>query len=71
MTLMCTYFKAKTDVAQNLIHHFFVTLTVRGPFHKKYFKRKKYGGTGLIFEKRKLCMQDLSKEGKQPAVVIL
>ena len=38
MTQMCTYFKTKTDAAQNLIDKFFLTLTVRGPFHKKDFK---------------------------------
>ena len=46
---MCMYFNKKTDVAQNLI--FFLTLTIRGSFHRKDFKLKKYGGTGLIFEK--------------------
>ena len=35
---MCTYFNTKTDVAQNLIDYFFVTLTVGGPFHRKDFK---------------------------------
>ena len=35
---MCKYFKTETDAAQNLIDDFFLTLTVRGPFHKKYFK---------------------------------
>ena len=38
MTYMCTYFKIKTDVAQNLIDDFFLILTVRGTFHKKDFK---------------------------------
>ena len=33
---------------------------------------KKYGGTGLVSEKkRKLCMKNLMKERKQPPVVIL
>ena len=45
------YFKTKTDVSQNLIDNFFLTLTVRGPFHRKDFKLKKYGGMGLISEK--------------------
>ena len=36
---MCMYFKAETDVAQNLINDFFFpTLTVREPFHRKDFK---------------------------------
>ena len=38
ITQMCTYFKTKTDVAQNLIHVFFLTLAVRRPFHRKDFK---------------------------------
>ena len=35
---MCTNLKRDTDVAQNLIDDFFLTLTVRGPFHRKDFK---------------------------------
>ena len=35
---------------------FFLTLPVGGPFHKKGFKKKMYGGMGLISEKREaLC----------------
>ena len=41
---MCTYFKTKTDVAQNLIDDFFLTLTVRGPFHKKLISEALYAG---------------------------
>ena len=51
---------------------FFLTLTVRGPFHRKDFKSTKYGGTGLISEKkRKFFTENLTKERKQPPVVIL
>ena len=42
-----------------------------GPFHRKGFKWKKYGVTGLVSEKNKLCMQNLTKECKQPPVVTL
>ena len=35
---MCTNFNAKTDVAQSLDDEIFLTLTARGPFHKKDFK---------------------------------
>ena len=38
---MCTYFKIETDVVQNLIDNFFLS-------------EKKYGGTGLISEKKVL-----------------
>ena len=31
-------FKTETDVAQNLIDDFFLTLTVRGPFQSKDFR---------------------------------
>ena len=48
---MCTYFNTKTDVAQNLIDDFFLTLTVRGPSHKKDLKLKKNEGTELISQK--------------------
>ena len=43
--------KTETDVAQNLIDDFFLTLTVRGTFHRMDFKWKKIGGTGLLSEK--------------------
>ena len=58
---MCTYFKTKTDVTQNLIDEFFfLTLTVRGPFHRKDFKWKKYGGTGLISAKTEALYVELN-----------
>ena len=51
---------------------FFLTLTVRGPFSKKDFKWKKYMGVqGYFLKKRKFCMHNLTKERKQPPVVIL
>ena len=68
---MCKYFNTKNDVAQNLIDDSFLTLTVRGPFHRKDFKLKKYGGTGLISEKMEVLCINLPKEWKQPPVVIL
>ena len=46
---MCTYFNTKTDVAQNVIDDLFLTLAVRGPFHRKDFKRKKIWGYGVNF----------------------
>ena len=69
---MCTYFKAETDTTQNLIDNI-LTLTVRRLFHRKDFNLQKYGGTGLISEKKKqnLCLQNLTKKQKQPPVVIL
>ena len=39
----------KSDVAQNLIVDFFLTLTVRGPIHRKDFKWKKIWGYGVNF----------------------
>ena len=38
---------------------FFLTLTVRGPFHKEDFKWKKYGGRVLISEKTKVLYTEL------------
>ena len=38
---------------------FFLTLTVRGPFHRKDFKWKKYVGTGLISEKTEVLYVEL------------
>ena len=48
---MCTYFKTETDVAQILIDFFFLTLTVRRPFHRKDFKWRGYGSMVLLSEK--------------------
>ena len=42
-------FQYKIDVAEKLIHDFFSTLTVRGTFHWKDFKRKKIWGYGVNF----------------------
>ena len=58
---MGTYFKTETDVAQNLINFFFLILTLS----------EKIWGYGLISKKRKLCMQNLTKEQKLPPTVIL
>ena len=43
---------------------FFVILTVRGPFHRKDFKSKKYGGTRLISEKTEALYADLNERGE-------
>ena len=50
---------------------FFLTLTVRGPFHRKDFRRKKYVGTELISEKTEALYAKLNIEQKQSPVVIL
>ena len=43
---------------------FFLTLTVRGPFHRKDFKWKKYGGTGLISEKTEVLYAELNERAE-------
>ena len=43
---------------------FFLTLTVRGPFHRKDFKWKKYGGTGLISEKTEAMYAELNESAE-------
>ena len=45
-------FTTKTDVAQNLIDNCFSNLTVRGHFHRKDFKWKKFVGTVLTSAKK-------------------
>ena len=40
---------------------FFLTLTVRGPFHRKDFKRKKIGNTGSVSEKTEALYAELNK----------
>ena len=57
---MCTNFEVETEVVQNRIDDFFLTFTVRGPFHAKDFKWKKYGVTGLISEKTEALQAELN-----------
>ena len=48
------------------------TLTVRATFRSEDFRWKKNMGVwGYFLKKRKVCMQNLTKERKQPPVVIL
>ena len=58
------YFKTETNVAQNMIDDFFLTLTVLGPFHRNDFKRKKVGGTGLISEKTEALYAELNERAE-------
>ena len=44
--------------------NFFLTLTVRGPFHRKDFKWKKYGGTRLISEKTDALYVELNERAE-------
>ena len=43
---------------------FFLTLIVRGPFHRKDFKWKKYGGTGLKTEKTEILYAELNERAE-------
>ena len=61
---MCTYLNTKTDVAQNLFNDFFLTVTVKRPFHRKDFKWKKYGGTGSIFQKTEVLYAELNERAE-------
>ena len=49
----------------------FLILAVRRLFHRKDFKRKKMGVRRYFLKKWKLYMQNLTKERKQPQVLIL
>ena len=44
--------------------YFFLALTVREPFHRKDFKWKKYGGTGLISEKTEVLHAELNERAE-------
>ena len=72
---MDTYFETETDVNQNLIDDFLiVTLTVTGLSIGRVLNEKRGGGGGewgYFLKRRKFCMQSLTKERKQPPVVIL
>ena len=43
---------------------FFLTLTVKGPFHRKDFKRKKIEGAGLVSEKTEALYAELSERSE-------
>ena len=43
---------------------FFLTLTVRGLFHRKDFKRKKIGDTGSVSEKAEALYAELNKRAE-------
>ena len=43
---------------------FSVTLTFRGPFQRKVFKWKKYGGAGLISEKAEFFYAELNERAE-------
>ena len=53
--------------------HCFFSLTVKETFHTKDFNWKKIRGYRVTFskKKRRLCIQNLRKERKEPPVVIL
>ena len=61
---MCTYLKAETDVAQNMIDYFFLTLTVRRPFHRKNFKWSGYRSTGLRSEETEGLHTELNERAE-------
>ena len=61
---MCMYFKTETDIAQNLIDYFFLTLTVRRPFRRKNFKWRGYGSTGLHSEEAKALHAELNERAE-------
>ena len=71
---MCTYFKTEIDVAQNPLDEFFSNFDWQKTFPQEGFQVKKNKGVRGYFlkkNKRKFCMQNLTKERKQPPVVIL
>ena len=56
-----TYFKTETDVAENLIDFFFLTLTVRRSYHWKDFRGKKIGDTSLLSEETEALHAELNE----------
>ena len=44
--------------------NFFLTLTVRGTFHRKDLSVKKYGGTGLLSEKTEVLYAKLKERAE-------
>ena len=65
-------FQNRNWCSQKSDRWFFLTWYIKRRFHRKDFKsKKKYEGTGFIFQRRVFCMQNLTKEQKQQPVVIL
>ena len=64
---MCTYFKRKTDVAQNLIDDF-VTVTLwlseQLSVARILGEKKKYGGTGLLSQKTEALYVEPNKRAE-------
>ena len=54
----------KSDVAQNLIVDFFLTLTVRGPIHRRTLSERKYGDTELISKKTETLYVELNERAE-------
>ena len=61
---MCTHLKTETDVDQNMIDYFFLTLTVRRPFHRKNFKWRGYGSMGLRSEETEALHAELNERAE-------
>ena len=65
MTQMCTYFKTKTDVAQNLIDNFFFLLWLSEDLSiGKISSEKRYRGTVLISEKTEALYVELEERAE-------
>ena len=62
---MCTYFKAKTNVAQNLNEDFFFKFWLPEELStKRILNEKKQMGTGLISEKTEALYAELNKRAE-------
>ena len=65
MTQMCTYFKTKTNVAQNLIDNFFSNFDCHRTFpYGRFQVKKKYGSTGLISEKTEVLYVEFNERAE-------
>ena len=69
---MSTYFETKSHVAQNLIDDIFSNFAYQKTLPQEGFYVKiNIEVRGYFLKKRKLCMQNLTKDRKQTPVVIL
>ena len=64
MTKICMYFIKETDIVGNLITDFFLTLTVRGLFHRHNFKGKNMGVWGYFLKKTEALYAELNKRAE-------
>ena len=64
------HFKKETDIPQNLIDElFFLTLTVRGPFHRNTLSEKGMGVQDYFLKKTEVLYAELNKTAEAALIL--